>query len=154
LGVRISLKQDETENRDGMDLALCHIYQSQSGKIVEFAGAKNSLCYIQNGTFYEVKGDKLPIGGMQKEDERLFHKHELLVNQNTMFYMFSDGFQDQVGGENKQKFMYKRFKELLVSIHQLPVHEQEQILESTMKNWINGNKQVDDMLVVGFRIRP
>ncbi|MCS7004019.1 MAG: SpoIIE family protein phosphatase [Cytophagales bacterium] len=154
LGVRTSLKQDETENRDGMDLALCNIYRNHKGIIVEYAGAKNPLCYVQNGNLVEIKGDKLPIGGIQKEDERIFHKHELIINQTTMFYMFSDGFQDQVGGEKKEKFMSKRFKELLVSIHQLPVEEQEQILESTMRNWMNGYKQVDDMLVIGFRIRP
>jgi hypothetical protein len=72
----------------------------------------------------------------------------------TIFYLCSDGFQDQFGGSQGKKFMVKRFRELLFSIHYLPMHEQRQILDETIEGWMaEGNeKQIDDILVMGVRV--
>jgi predicted ATPase/GAF domain-containing protein/predicted Ser/Thr protein kinase len=156
-GVRGALKQAETENRDGMDMALCSI--DLNAGLVEYAGAKNQLVYIQNGELFEIKADKLPIGGHQKEDERLFTKHTInLVDPiaratiPTYFYMFSDGYPDQFGEESGTKFMVKKLKALLLEIHQKPMEEQKTILEKTFLTWMGNTKQLDDVLVMGFKI--
>jgi len=70
LGVRALLRQEETKNRDGMDMSLVVI--DKGNKILEFAGAKNPLIYIQNDKLKTIKGDKMPIGGEQREEN--FHK--------------------------------------------------------------------------------
>jgi predicted ATPase/GAF domain-containing protein/tRNA A-37 threonylcarbamoyl transferase component Bud32 len=151
-GVRNALKQAETENRDGMDLVLCSIDKKE--RIVEYAGAKNSLIYIDNGQLFEVKADKMPIGGQQKEAERLFTKHIIKPSTDApiTFYMLSDGYQDQFGGEEGRKFMIKHLKTLLLHIHQKDMEEQKAILQTTFNDWVFGHKQTDDVLVVGFRI--
>ncbi|TAF68261.1 MAG: hypothetical protein EAZ55_00110, partial [Cytophagales bacterium] len=92
-GVRQALKQHETDNRDGMDLALISIDQDR--KKVVYAGAKNPLIYIQNNELHLVNADKMPIGGEQQEQERIFTPHEMNTTLPTMFYLFSDGYQDQ-----------------------------------------------------------
>jgi serine phosphatase RsbU (regulator of sigma subunit) len=74
------------------------------------------------------------------------------LKEGDMLYLFSDGFPDQKGGPNKKKFYYQPFKDLLISIHTLPVEEQKQKLESTIANWIGGGEQIDDILVMGIRI--
>ncbi|WP_299456263.1 tetratricopeptide repeat protein [uncultured Microscilla sp.] len=159
-GVKKALKQDETNNRDGMDMALCVIDRQK--KEVNFAGAKNPLIYINNGKLHEIKGDKTPIGGEwgKKEGERLFTKHCLPLNNDvTTFYMFSDGYQDQFGGPEGKKFMKGHLKKLLLEIHQKPMKEQKQILETTIIQWMERQNartkeepQLDDILVVGFRV--
>ena len=48
--------------------------------------------------------------------------------------------------------MVKRLKELLTTIGHLPLSEQKEILESTLTSWQQGYEQVDDILVIGFRV--
>ncbi|TAD95436.1 MAG: hypothetical protein EAZ97_15485 [Bacteroidetes bacterium] len=150
-GVRFALKQEETENRDGMDLALCVF--DKKNNILEFAGAKNPLILIQNQVLSQTKGDSNPIGGLQKiNEERSFTKHTFKTDIPTTVYIFSDGFQDQFGGELSQKFMIKNLRDLLLEIHEKPMPTQKQILEKTFENWLGiKNKQIDDVLLIGFK---
>ncbi len=152
-GVQQVLRQRETENRDGMDMSLCVIDRNLHK--MEFAGAKNPLVYIQNGELHHIKGDKHPIGGLQKEDERVFGKHEIDLEQETTFYIFSDGYQDQFGGSHNRKFMIKNLKELFLKIHHSPIKTQHLILEEKINSWMgDDHKQLDDILIIGFRIDP
>ncbi|HEY8401226.1 MAG TPA: tetratricopeptide repeat protein [Cytophagaceae bacterium] len=150
-GVRTLLKQDITDNKDGMDMALCKI--SASKKQVEFSGAKNPLYYISNGELIEIKGDSHPIGSAPRTGEKTYTSHQIAINGPTTFYLFSDGYADQFGGESGKKFMYKNFKELLLKIHEKPMPEQKEILDETIEAWKGTtHKQIDDILVIGFRI--
>jgi serine phosphatase RsbU (regulator of sigma subunit) len=83
------------------------------------------------------------------------------IAEGDMIYTFSDGYADQFGGPNGKKFMYKQFKEVLISIAQLPVDEQKIKLSETFNNWINYKdengatfeyEQIDDVLIIGVKI--
>jgi ligand-binding sensor domain-containing protein/serine phosphatase RsbU (regulator of sigma subunit) len=156
LSIRNALKQGDSDNHDGMDIALCCInLQAQE---IHFSGAQNPLIYIQeqeNGStqLTEVKGDKFPIGGNwgKNNDERAFTTHIVnFANKKTTCYLFSDGYADQFGGELNKKFSKKRLLEKLQNIHALPLKEQKEILEQNMKNWKGNSQQLDDILVMGF----
>lgn len=149
-GVRNSLKQYDTSNRDGMDIALCVI--DQQTKTLEFAGAMNSLVYMQQGQMKRLMGDKMPIGGEQREKERTFQKHTLDISEPTTFYMYSDGFQDQFGGEHNQKFMAPRFRQLLFDIHHLPMGQQIDRLDEALQDWQKDTDQLDDILIIGVKL--
>ncbi len=148
-GVRFTLKQRETNNQDGMDMAICVIDNQK--KTMEYAGAKNPLIYIQNGEVQQIKGDKNGIGG--KSDDHKFESHTIDISVPTWAYIFSDGYIDQFGGEQGRKFMIKSFREMLAEIHQKPMTQQKDYLEKTIKDWI-GTKysQIDDLLVIGFKL--
>jgi len=150
IGIRYILRQKETQTNDGMDIALVVIDKEK--KILEFAGAKNPLIYIQNNELKIIKGDITSIGGEQNEVRRSFTSHTINISQPTTFYLFSDGYQDQFGGKKGKKFMSKRFRELLFEIHQKPMEEQKQILENTLQNWMGKEEQVDDILVMSVKI--
>ena len=149
-GIREALQQKETQTNDGMDMALISL--DLENKKLEFAGAKNPLIYIQKGEIHQIKGDKIPIGGEQREMERVFTSHEVDISQPTTFYLFSDGYQDQFGGKKGKKFMSNRFKELLFEIHEKPMEKQKMILEETLISWMGKEEQVDDILVMGVRV--
>ncbi len=161
-GVRQALKQAETENRDGMDLSVITIEKTERNNIssrnviskVSFAGAKNPLIYIQNAELFLLKADKTPIGGVQQEQERIFTKTDIEINSPTMFYLFTDGFQDQFGGAEKRKFTISKMKTLFLEIHEKPLTEQKEILDRTFENWRTeaNEKQIDDVLIIGLRI--
>jgi serine phosphatase RsbU (regulator of sigma subunit) len=149
--VRQILNQAGGTNQDGMDMALC-VIDKKTG-VLEYAGAKNPMYLIQEGNLLEVKGDKQPIGGLQKEEERLFVKHSFSLKDISAFYLFSDGYTDQFGGEDGGKFMAKRLRALLLSIHHLPMEEQREKLAMVIENWMGNERQIDDILMVGVGLR-
>ena len=76
---------------------------------------------------------------------------EIDLMEDDIFYLFSDGYADQFGGTENKKFMYRRFRYLLLTIHKFPVEDQKAILEENFRTWIGRNEQVDDILVIGFK---
>lgn len=151
-GVKETLQQHDTHNQDGMDLALCMIDYEEG--IMEFAGAKNPLIVIQDEELQVLKGDRYGIGGIDKvHKHKDFHKHTIELKKGSMFYIFSDGFQDQFGGSEGKKYGLKQLKDFLFSIHLLPFEEQEKRLAHELTTW-QGTKehQTDDVLIIGFKV--
>ena len=86
-------------------------------------------------------------------DFNLFTNHEIEYQPGDAFYMFSDGYADQFGGTDGRKFMLKRLKETLLSIWEKPMAEQKEILHKIHMDWRGEqNDQVDDILIIGFRV--
>ncbi|RPH31503.1 MAG: hypothetical protein EHM93_13375 [Bacteroidales bacterium] len=148
--VRYLLRQSKSDNRDGMDMAVCVV--KDNGKRLEYAGAKNPLLFISNGEVHYIKGDPVPIGGIQKEVKREFTLHTIDITSPTYFYIFSDGYTDQFGGVGDIKFSSRKFKELLLEIHLHPMIEQKEILNQRITTWMGKNKQLDDIIVIGFKL--
>ncbi len=133
--------------RDGMDLGLCVIDRKR--KKIRYAGAFLPLYLIREGILIETSADKIIIG-MNREGLP-YRDHELDLLEGDIFYIFSDGYVDQFGGDENKKFMYRRFRYLLLTIHNFPVNDQKAILDENIKNWMGLNEQVDDIMVIGFR---
>ena len=137
------------ESRDGMDVALCII--DHKNKTLEFAGANNPLYMIRKGELTHIKGCKMPIG-IHRRAKEAFANHYIKIEENDLFYIFSDGYVDQFGGEYGRKFLSANFKELLLEVVNKPLLEQRQIIEQTFDDWKGERKQLDDILVIGFKI--
>ncbi len=154
--IREELKQDETENRDGMDIALCVIDKER--KALLYAGAHHPLLCFKGEEEIYLKGDKMSVGGQVFENEQPFSQFEIAIDEPLFFYIFTDGFKDQFGLAGR-KFSGPRFRGLLKDIHTKPVKEQSKILDSTFADWIEINtshpsKQTDDVLVIGIGLSP
>ncbi|MFI5164704.1 MAG: PP2C family protein-serine/threonine phosphatase, partial [Bacteroidia bacterium] len=134
---------------DGMDISLCSVNHEK--KILSYAGAMMRLLMVRDGAITEIKGDRVSISRNASFDAA-FTNHTIEFKKGDLFYLFTDGYCDQFGGEKKRKFMFKRFKELLTDIQHLSIGEQKSILESTHKEWRGELEQVDDILVIGFKL--
>ncbi len=180
--VMISLHQTGKmgEAKDGMDIALS-ILDTTTNKL-QYSGANNPLYIVRNNEksplikggvlaggsqgdvspkttnlpeLIEIKADKMPIGIQTIEkisDLTSFTNHEIKLEKGDTIYLFSDGYSDQFGGEKGKKFKYKKYKQLLVDIHDKPMDEQKEILDKTIEEWKGNLEQVDDILVMGIRI--
>jgi serine phosphatase RsbU (regulator of sigma subunit) len=133
--------------RDGMDIGLCVINKKR--KKIIFTGAFFPLYLIRENSLIEIKGDKIIIG--MNGEGLSYTDHELDLKQDDIFYLFSDGYVDQFGGSEKKKFMYRRFRYLLLTINRFNVDDQKSILDENIKTWMGSNDQIDDMMVIGFR---
>ena len=135
--------------RDGMDIAMLII---EGGKRrMQYAGAHNPLYIIRKGELLEFKGDRMPIGAMNKNDKS-FRNRVVELKENDMVYLFTDGFYDQIGGPKDRKFMRKNFKKMLERMSPLPLAQQKEEINIVYEVWRGSNKQVDDILILGFRV--
>jgi serine phosphatase RsbU (regulator of sigma subunit)/tetratricopeptide (TPR) repeat protein len=144
-----------SEQKDGMDMVLM-IIDKENMKL-QYAGANNPMIVISEGKMNMVKPDRMPIGVYY--NEKNFTNHILEIKKGDIVYAYSDGFQDQFGGEKGLKFYAKRFKNLLYEIHKEPQGKQQIILEETLAKWQSFTdksgktyEQVDDILVIGIKI--
>lgn len=142
-------KGQEGEAKDGMDIALC-VIDIENMKM-QYSGAYNPLYLFRNNELMEVKADRMPIGIYIKEKES-FTNNEIDLQKGDVFYIFSDGYQDQFGGEDGQKFKTKNYKQFLLEIHQKPMAEQREILDKRIDEWRGDWEQIDDIIILGIRV--
>jgi serine phosphatase RsbU (regulator of sigma subunit) len=153
IGIKNSLHQSDGKEstRDGMDIAICSV--DTKNRIIKYAGANRPLWLIKNGKkeVVEIKGTKKAIGGWTDDDQN-FDSHELKLQKGDTFYLSTDGFVDQFGGQYGKKLMAKKFKEILVDIQSKSMLEQEIHLDNFVEDWKAGAEQVDDILIIGVRL--
>lgn len=138
---------ENQENKDGMDGILLRI--EKNNPVIHFSAANNKPILIRDNVLIHLECDKMAIGkGIKMEP---FHTYTLETKPNDVVYLISDGFPDQFGGEKNKKYMYKRFYEFLVSIHQLSPSAQQQQLKVEFESWTKGYEQTDDVLVIGIK---
>ena len=153
--IRNSLRQygKPEEAKDGIDMGLCVIDDKK--RVLQYSGANIPLYHIrnENGTpeLREIKADRMPLGYYQGRF-KTFTNREIALDLGDVLYLTSDGFIDQKGGKTGKKFLSKNFKDLLLKIHEEPFRDQKRILDNTITDWIGQNSQIDDILVIGFRV--
>lgn len=134
---------------DGMDVALIRV--NKTTHFLDFSGAFRPLFIVSQGDLIELKGSRYPIGfysGIEKEFETISHK----LLKNDSLYLTTDGFIDQFGGERNKKLNKTNFKDLLLTINDMSIDEQESFLDYSFNNWKQNQVQTDDVLVIGIKI--
>lgn len=141
---------EESAVKDGMDMAFCIIDQERMK--LSYSGAFNPLYLIRNGELHVFKANKFPVGSFIGDELKEFQSIEIDLFEGDQLYLFSDGFNDQFGGPKNKKIMPRRFKDILLENHQLPMKLQQFKLETFFEEWKGSNDQVDDILVMGIKI--
>lgn len=141
---------DNVTLKDGMDIAFCVI--DKQTRILEFSGAVNPIYLIRDNKITEIRGSRFSVGlDDDYMEEQSFENKQIILQEDDVIYLFSDGYADQFGGPEGKKFKYRRFRHLLLTIHQYPMEEQQRLLEERINRWKGNAEQVDDILVIGFR---
>ena len=146
--LKMAMSQNGTiKAKDGMDMSVVTINKQKNTLL--FSGAFSSMITIRLGVLTEYSGARYPIG-YYNEIEKQFRNTELDLKKGDRFYLFSDGFPDQFGGERGKKFKKRPFKEELLSIQEMGLVEQQNYLEYILQNWKQGREQTDDILVLAL----
>lgn len=150
-------KSDE-EVKDGMDISLCGL--DLNNNTLTWSGANNPLWIIRptrhsglesdSHEILEFKADKQPIG--KYAESKPFTTHKIQIEKGDSIYIFTDGYQDQFGGEKGKKFKAAKLRELLLSIQHEPMEEQRETINQAFETWKGNLEQVDDVCVIGVKI--
>jgi serine phosphatase RsbU (regulator of sigma subunit) len=145
----LQLFENDDRVHDGMDIAVLVV--DNQAQTISFGGAKRPLYFVRDGVFQEIKGAPYAIGGHHITHGKSFTDFALQIHPQDIFYLFSDGYADQFGGESNRKFMTKNFKNLLLQICHFPIEVQKNILSETLLSWKGKREQTDDILIMGLK---
>ncbi len=149
-----ALRQDETDNSDGMDI--CFISINLDNNQITFSGAKRPLFIYKNGEkkLNEIKGDRISIGGAKNRDQKNegFNNHIIKTDPGDILYLSSDGFTDQNNSERK-RFGSNRLKEVILENISLPMNKQLEVIEANLKEFQQNEEQRDDITLIGIKMK-
>ncbi len=135
--------------KDGMDCSLVS-FDFTNNKMT-YAAANNPVWVVRNNEILEFDPDKMPVGKHDR-DKTSFTQHVVDLQKNDVVYALTDGMPDQFGGPKGKKFMYKKLKDLFVSVSSFPMNEQKERIRAALNEWKGDLEQVDDVCIIGVRI--
>lgn len=141
-------EKSEEEVKDGMDISLCALSLNENRLL--WSGANNPLWLIRNNELIEYKPNKQPIG--KYANPKPFTSHQIDLQKGDTFYIFTDGYEDQFGGEKGKKFKTAAMKQLFLSMQKLDMNKQRVEIDRIFEDWKGNLEQVDDVCVIGVRV--
>lgn len=149
--IYLALRQANPDNKigDGMDMCVCRIDKNKNEIII--ASANRPIYYITEGTLQEIKANVYSIGGYFDDSEKQYTEISYNIKQGDVFYMFSDGYGDQFGGEKNRRFSTRKMKTIFGEIYGWSTNDQCKQLDTEFENWRGENEQIDDVCVIGIK---
>ncbi len=166
--IKKTLHSSSSKVSDSIDMAFC-VFDYET-KELSYAGAKIPLIVITKNSaeidknysvkhkIYQREGYNAHyISGSKNisenpQEEEVYCGFKFSLSTGDRFYLFSDGYVDQFGGKNGRKYSRNQFVELILNAINIPIEQQKELLDKEINKWMAGNKQVDDMTVLGFEI--
>ena len=136
---------------DGMDMSVCSI-DTKNGRL-SYSGAQGHGVLLKNGVATSLEPTKYSIGGLVVEHKKEFQQYDTEFSHNDTLYLFTDGYQDQFGGAKGKKFYRKNLLKLIDGVQDRPMSEQLVTLRETFSTWKGEHWQVDDVTVLGLKLK-
>jgi PAS domain S-box-containing protein len=134
---------------DGMEITICVIDDKQEE--ISYACAGSRFLIHSEGGFTMFKGNNEHIGDHKGANFKGYYSQYTRLTSSDTLYLFTDGFQNQVGGINHKNYSFRRFHELLESNANLSLSEQRKMIESEFDTWKGKETQTDDVSVISVK---
>lgn len=128
------------------------LYYNKKENIIRYAGANIPLFYIENGKLKIIKGDRHSIGYKKSDRDFEFTEHTISTQLGMQFYMTTDGYLDQNGGEKGFPFGKRQFSKMIEENHHFSCADQQEVFLYTMMDYQGNEERNDDIAVVGIQI--
>ncbi|MCH8498227.1 MAG: biofilm regulation protein phosphatase SiaA [Marinobacter sp.] len=129
-----------------MDAGL--VVLDESNNTLTFAGAKVSLFIADGDQTSEIKGGKRALVARR---QGTYEDHPLTPQPGQHFYLTSDGYLDQAGGEHGYGMGSSGFQAALREARAVPVSQQGRQLLHYLRDYQGDFPQRDDICLLGFR---
>jgi serine phosphatase RsbU (regulator of sigma subunit) len=134
---------------DGLDICICRI---DNNKRLLFAGAKIPLYINRENQVAIIKADNSSVGYLRSNSNLKFTNHSWDIQPGDKFYLTTDGYIDQNGGEKDYSFGRKRFVQVIEQ-GASDISQQSKAFEEVLNVYMGNEVQRDDITVVGFSLR-
>ena len=147
------LKQENEDSISNAGFDGGIIYYNKKENIIKFAGAETPLFYVKDNELKTIKGNRHSIGYKKSKIDYEFKEHIIEVKEEMSFYLSTDGYFDQNGGEKSFPFGKKRFSSIVEENHTELFIDQKEILLDTLQEYQQNDERNDDITIVGFQIQ-
>ena len=149
--IRASLRQDDDQMpaHGGRDVGLCACLPTEGTLI--YAGAAMPLYLLSDGAVTTIAGRKAAIGYRRRRSPGPFENRRLATDGQA-FFLVTDGFIDQAGGEQGRAYGTRRLTSLFASCDGKPLDTLCPGWENEFNSYRGVRAQRDDILAIGFRI--
>jgi serine phosphatase RsbU (regulator of sigma subunit) len=149
------LRQQQTKNHDGMDLALIKIvnHLNNPEKIdLYFSGAKRPLLIYssQKKELIYLRGNSKSVGGYYQVDNPFTAQHSQL-NKGDLIYLLTDGYTDQNNSAGK-KIGIKKVKDLIIQNFDKSMELQKEIFLNFLNRHKDTEYQRDDITLMCIKL--
>ena len=155
--IQAALKQDITENNDGMDIAICRFKFVEDGENrkweLKYAGAKQPA-YLKRKNSDEteiIEANRRGIGGQSYADIFFFEDKDYTLNIGDRIYLTSDGIKDQ-NNVMRKRFGTNRLKMMFSLTSTEKIQDQKIAVETLINNWQGLEEQRDDISLWGIEL--
>jgi len=107
------------------------LHRVRRGELLSFPEASKGLNY------------RLDYSGMEQR---------IPLEPEDVFYLFSDGLFDQIGGPNQKRFSKMRLKEAILASDQKNLVKGMQEIQAALADWQGSCPQTDDRMMISFRV--
>ena len=136
--------------QDGLDIGICRI---DGNERLHFAGAKIPLFILREKQVNLIKGDNRSIGYRRSGRDLKFTTHDWAVQQGDIFYLTTDGYPDQNGGEKDLPLGRNRLMRIIAEQETKEVMHQQTAFARALHEYMGSEPQRDDITVVGFSLK-
>ncbi|MBF0591469.1 MAG: SpoIIE family protein phosphatase [Nitrospirae bacterium] len=127
-------------------------YLNRRRGIVRYAGANVPLLVCRQGHVDIIKGDRQGVGYKNSNPDYVYRDIELNVVQGDMFYITTDGYIDQNGGDKDLPFGRSRLVSIIKDNWHRPMSEQRDAFLVQLSIFQGQADRNDDITVVGLKI--
>lgn len=137
--------------KDGLDISIVSInlntYETTIG------AARRPVIVIKDNDILTIKGTKRSIGDTEPIiRERKFTDTTIKLHKDDVIYMYTDGYNDQFGGQDGGKMKNQKIKKFLRAIHDDDMDEQCLTVQELFTQWKSDYPQTDDVLFIGIKL--
>lgn len=150
--IRRVLKQDKQDDRSVNDSLEGYAVLIEGNKI-SVASSMRPIVVVTADEVKEIPGSKKSIGGKDFLGDSNFQVHNLELKSGDTLYLYSDGYETQLGGpDGHKKFGKAEFIKMLKEIHVFNTTKKR--MEALQRRWKDWKgffvEQTDDIVVVSL----
>ena len=154
--IHTALKQDVSENNDGMDIAICRLKRVEDDNHqweMQYAGAKQPIFIYRRsaGEVETVEADRRGIGGQTYAEVFFFTDHDVRLQNGDRVYLTTDGIKDQ-NNIMRKRFGTSRLKMMIAMTYTERIQDQKMFVDTLLNNWEGLEEQRDDISLWGFEV--
>lgn len=149
--IKMLLKQETEDSISNAGFDGGIIYYNRKENILKFAGAETPLFYCdENGEFNTLKGSRHSVGYKKSDPNFEFKEYTIETKPGMKFYITTDGYLDQNGGEKDFPFGKKNFGKIIEQNKNLTFEEQRVLFMEELDKYQGDQDRNDDVTVIGL----
>jgi len=146
------LKQETVDSISNAGFDGGIFYYNKKENYIKYAGAETPLFYVQDNELNILKGNRHSVGYKKCDPNYVYTEYHIDIDKETTFYISTDGYFDQNGGNKGFPYSKKRFKEFLQNNMKASLADQEELLLSNIQQYMGEEEKNDDITVIGLKL--